>query len=303
MAPGAIALIGFGEAAAAFVAGWREDFPALSPRAFDIKTDSATQRDSKLADYARAGVAGAMTAAEALSGATIVFSLVTADQAGSAARAAAAALRAGALFFDGNSCSPGTKAQSAAVIEAAGGRYVDVAIMAPVHPKGSKTPLLFAGPHADAALSALSALRMQAEPVTGGVGAASSIKMIRSVMIKGLEALVAECMLAGRRAGVADTVLETLDQTFPGFGWKQRSAYMLERAMTHGVRRAAEMREVAATIEELGLPPSMATSTVAWQQAIGDLRLDARSVGESLEARADAILAALAATRGAGGAP
>ena len=90
----------------------------------------------------------------------------------------------------------------------AGGRYIDTAVMAPVHPKLHKTPLLLSGPDAEEALAVTRALDMAANAVPGGVGAASSNKMIRSVMMKGLEALVLECVLAGRKAGVDEAVLE-----------------------------------------------------------------------------------------------
>lgn len=302
-APGELAMIGFGEAGAAFLKGWRSDFQGFAPRVYDIKTDASDPavREAKLADCDGAGARACDGVAAALEGARLVFSLVTADQAVVAAAAAAPALAPGALFLDCNSCSPGAKRRSAEAVEAAGGHYVDVAVMAPVHPRLSRTPLLVSGPHAASALAALGRLAMVAQAVEGGVGAASSIKMIRSVMIKGLEALVAECVLAGRRAGVDAAVLASLDETFPGFGWPARASYMLERVMTHGVRRAAEMREVAATVDELGLPAAMATATVAWQQAIGDLSLDAVAAGQGHDARADAILAALglvAADRG-----
>lgn len=293
--PGSIAFIGFGEAASAFLAGWRADFPGLQARAFDIKTDATdpATRDAKRADFRRAGVAGTDSCNDALAGATMVFSLVTADQAEAAAAAAAGAIGPGALFLDGNSCSPGAKRRSAALIERAGARYADVAIMAPVHPRLSKTPLLVAGGAAAAAKGALDRLGMDAAIAGSDVGSASSIKMIRSIMVKGLEALVAECVLAGRLAGVEDKVLASLDDSYPGFGWEPRAAYMLERMMTHGVRRAAEMREVAATIAELGLPPDLAGATVHWQQRLGDLRLDAKAAGDSAASRADAILRAL----------
>lgn len=295
-APGALAFIGYGEAASAFLAGWRKDFPAVAVRAHDIKTDAADPavRARKAADYAAGGVDGRATLAEALAGARAIFSLVTADQAEVAADAAARCIGAAAFYLDCNSCSPQAKRRSAEKITAAGGRYVDVAVMAPVHPKLSKTPVLLSGPEAEAAKSLFDALTMNADLAGQAIGEASAIKMIRSVMIKGLEALAAECVLAGRRAGVEDRVLASLDETFPGFGWQARASYMLERVMTHGVRRAAEMREVAATVTELGLDPAMATATVRWQQAIGDLRLDADAAGATAAARADAILAALA---------
>ncbi len=292
-----VAFIGFGEAASAFHSGWRGAGLADTVAAFDVKTGSADAvvRARKWADYVAAGVTGAERAEDALAGAALVFSLVTADQAQAAARNAAAHLAPGALFFDGNSCAPGTKRESAQAVEAAGGRYVDLAVMAPVHSKLHKTPLLVAGPHAAEALATLSALEMSAREAPGPVGTASSIKMIRSVMMKGLEALFLECVLAGRKAGVDEVVLDSLNVTYPGFGFKERAAYMQERVMTHGVRRAAEMREVARTVDELGLAGGMARAAVDWQQRVGDLKLDARAIGESdYRALADAILTRLA---------
>ncbi len=287
-----IAFIGFGEAAAAFVAGWGSE-RARRVRAYDIKSDhpAALVREGKLADYRQAGVTGCDDVGAALDGAALVFSTVTADQALAAAQSAVGRIAPEALYLDCNSCAPGTKRQAAALINAAGGRYVDVAVMAPVHPALHRTPLLIAGAAAADALAALDSLEMNAKPVAGEVGAASSIKMIRSVMIKGLEALVAECVLAGRRAGVDATVLETLEASFPGFDWGKRAAYMLERVMTHGVRRAAEMREVALTVEQLGLEADMASATVQWQQRIGDLRLAA--AGDDYRQLADHINTAL----------
>jgi hypothetical protein len=91
-------------------------------------------------------------------------------------------------------------------------------------------------------------------------------------------------------------VLDSLDDTYPGFDWRKRSAYMLERVMTHGVRRAAEMREVALTVDLLGLDGGMSRAAVDWQQAIGELGLSA-SAPEAADFRllADRILDRLAA--------
>lgn len=291
-----IALLGFGEAARAFLAGWRrEPGFAADVVAFDVKTLDPATRAAKLADYAADGVTGVETTADLVVGADLVFSLVTADRAREAALSVAAGLAPGALVFDGNSCAPQTKVGSAEAIDAAGGRYVDMAVMAPVHPRLHRTPLLICGPHAAPAAEALNALSMSVEIRPGPVGSASAIKMVRSVMMKGLEALVCECVLAGRLAGVDDIVLSSLDDTYPGFDWKKRAAYMLERVMTHGPRRAAEMVEVAKTVDLLGLDGAMSRATVAWQARVGGLRLDARA-GDLDDHRslADMILARLA---------
>ena len=297
IATGAIAFIGFGEAARAFLDGWRK-VPGFAARvsAYDIKTDSpdSNVRAGKRADYVAANVFGASTAPEAVAGADAIFSVVTADQAHEAAVAALPGVEKGAFFFDCDSCAPQTKERTAKEVDAAGGRYVDVAVMAPVHPRLHRTPLLISGPHAKDAAPVLAALEMAAEIHEGPVGSSSAIKMIRSIMMKGLEALVCECVLAGRKAGVIETVLDSLDDTYPGFDWRRRSAYMLERVMTHGVRRAAEMREVALTVDLLGLGGAMSRASVGWQQAVGDLGLCSTPEEDAdYRALADRILARL----------
>ncbi len=282
-----VAFIGFGEAAGAFVKGWGS-VDSRRVTAYDIKTGSEDSNEQKLEDYKAAKVSGHKLLEGALAGADIIFSLVTADQAGVAAEAAAGCLTKGQVYFDCNSCSPDTKKNSAQHIEKAGGLYVDVAVMAPVYPLLHQAPLLISGPHAEGVLSIFSELKMNASVVSGGVGASSSIKMIRSIMIKGLEALSAECFLAARKAGVDQAVMASLDKSFPEFNWPEKSAYMLERMMVHGVRRAAEMREVALTLEQLGLSNAMASATVQWQQSIGELGVQPQS--NEFGASADTIL-------------
>ena len=295
--PQKIAFLGFGEAAQAFLKGWRSvDVFDAEVAAYDIKTDAADPavRAAKRADYAHWRVEGARSAPEAMKGASLVFSVVTADQAHQAALAALPGLERGALFFDCDSCAPQTKQKSALEVEAVGARYVDVAVMAPVHPRLHRTPLLIGGPHATAGAETLRALDMKLEIHDGPVGAASAVKMVRSIMVKGIEALVCECVLTGERAGVTEAVLASLEDTFPGFNWPARSAYMLERVITHGVRRAAEMREVALTVDAYGLDGGMSQACVDWQQRIGDLKLNAKAIGEQdYRALASAILARL----------
>lgn len=283
-----IAWLGFGEAAQAFLTGLRGETP-VEARAFDLKTLGSDAR-AKRADYDALDVAEAASA-PALAGAPIIFSLVTADQAGAAAQALARADLQGALVLDGNSCAPQTKQASAALIEAANGRYVDMAVMQPVHPARHRVDCQLSGPHAGAALETLGALGMNVTEAAGPVGTASMRKMVRSVMIKGIEALTLECMLAARRAGVEDNVLDSLGVTYPGIDWPAKTAYNIERTTTHGIRRAAEMREVARTVEGLDLPPHMSRAIADWQQAVGDLHLPPGP--DDTAARADAILAAL----------
>lgn len=270
-----IAFIGFGEAAMAFAEQWGDEGGGPAGiAAFDIKTDTA-DAEAKRADYRRHRVDGADDLAGALDGADLIMSLVTADQAVAAARAAAAALLApGALYCDFNSIAPHSKRAAADAIGQAGGRYVDVAVMAPVRPARLAVPLLASGPHADEAARALAALGFSPRAIGGAVGDAATVKMLRSVMVKGMEALSAECFVAAEAAGVAGEVARSLADGRPGADWRERADYNLERMMVHGTRRAAEMDEVAATLEALGADPVMARATAAAQRRIGELGLD-----------------------------
>jgi 3-hydroxyisobutyrate dehydrogenase-like beta-hydroxyacid dehydrogenase len=283
-----IALLGFGEAAESFAGGWTRERRRVAT--YDLKLDDPAlaallRRRAETVDVVP------LTRDQALRGAAVVLSLVTADRVREAAAQAAPHLSPGALYIDGNSCSPGTKADAAAAVRAAGARYVDMAIMAPVRPRRHLTPVLLSGPDAAEALGALEALGMQPRLAGPLVGQASAVKMVRSVMIKGLEALVAECFLTARRAGVDEAVLASLEASDPDIRWRERGAYALDRMMVHGTRRAAEMREVATTVEDAGLPARLARATVEWQAAIGALSLDPGDA--KLEERLDRILSAL----------
>lgn len=255
----ALAFIGFGEAGAAFASGI-----GIAAIAYD--------RADKAEACLRHGVAVAASNAAAVRGATLILSVVTADQAFAAARDTATGIMRDVLYLDCNSVAPDTKRAARDAIEAAGGRYVDVAVMAPVHPAGRDVPLLVSGPHAEAGAAALVAAGFgKVRVVPGDVGRASSIKMIRSVMVKGLEALTAECVIAADRAGVLDEVIASLDASPPPPDWHDRADYNLERMMAHGLRRAAEMEEVVKTLDALGTGSAMTRGTVVRQRAIGAL--------------------------------
>ncbi len=217
------------------------------------------------AAYVQQGITGCDSAAQALAGAQIVLSLVTADQATPAAEEAARHIAQGALFCDLNSVSPGRKRRNAAAIEAAGGRYADVAVMAPVQPAALDVPLLISGPDAALAADMLRSIGFTRIQICGAaIGAASATKMVRSVMVKGIEALTAEMILTADAAGVTQGVLASL-----GGDWAAKADYNLDRMLAHGTRRAAEMEEVAQTLIELGIDPLMTQGTVVRQRAMG----------------------------------
>ena len=262
-----IAFVGMGEAGSAIVRGWGPA-RAGNVRAYDVKSDDPATAAEIAQRCAALGIRNCLTLAEAVEGADLVFCTVTADRAVTAARAAAPEIGQGTVWLDLNSCAPSSKGVSADVIEGAGGRYVDVAVMAPVHPKLNMVPCLISGPHAAEMAPVLEALPMTVRVIAGPVGASSSIKMIRSVMVKGLEALTAECVLAAVAAGVEDEVLGSLAKSHPGTEWPRQAAYNFERSIVHGERRASEMEEVAKTLEDLGLYADMTAGTIRWQRRL-----------------------------------
>lgn len=275
-----VGFIGFGEAAQAFVG------VSANLTGYDRKTGDAVHRVSKLAEFAAHGVEAADSAEAVLGAARIVFSLVTADQT-LAASHAATGLIPGTFWFDGNSVAPDTKRTAAAAIEARGGRYVDVAIMAPVLPLKLGVPLLVSGPHARDGAAALRKLGFsRVDRLEGGVGSASTVKMIRSVMIKGLEALSAECLLAAESAGVRNAVIASLDASWPSAAWARRLDYNLDRMLAHGLRRSAEMEEVVKTLDALGAGSAMSRGTVELQHMLGALCI---APPAGLDAKLDAL--------------
>jgi 3-hydroxyisobutyrate dehydrogenase-like beta-hydroxyacid dehydrogenase len=263
-----LALIGFGEAGSTFAgaAGWGADVRGFDMEPVDFGTVTACR-----------------THQEAVCAADIVLSMVTADQSLAVAKETAQHIRSNTLFLDMNSVAPGTKRDAADAITAAGGRYVDVAIMAPVNPQKLSVPLLVSGPYAEEGAAVLRDLGFANIRIVGDdVGRASTIKMLRSVMYKGVEALTAECLMACEKAGVTEEVLGSF-----GNDWSSGADYRLDRMLVHGERRSAEMAESAKTLSELGIEPLMTRGTVERQHQIGALNI--KSPPDGLDAKLERL--------------
>jgi len=264
----ALCFIGFGEAGQAIAEGLRET-GVESMTAWDILFPQAAGEKLKQAAVA-AGVRRASSAADAVAGADIVIAAVTAASSVEAAQSVKPYLLAAPYFLDVNSVSPGRK-QEAEKLLGETARYVDVAVIAPIHPARHQTPMLLGGPHARAVAPMLTSLGMKVSVAGDETGAAAAIKMVRSVMIKGIEALTLECFLAAARAGVIDEVATSMKNNYPGLDWSKIVPYNLERMASHGERRAAEMEEVAETLRELGVEPLMTQATVRRQREMGQI--------------------------------
>ncbi len=264
-----LCFIGFGEAGQAIASGLR-DTGLETIAAWDILFPAAAGMPLKQAGE-RIGARLAASAEDAVRGSDIIISAVTAASSLEAARSVEPHLSGNPYFLDINSVSPGRKQETEKLLGSKA-RYVDVAILAPIHPARHQTPLLLAGRHAQTVMPLLiDELEMCGAIAGDEVGAAAALKMIRSVMIKGIEALTLECFVAAKRAGIVDEVAASLHNNYPTLDWTKVIEYNLERMASHGIRRADEMDQVAETLRELGLDPLMATATSIRQREMGEI--------------------------------
>jgi 3-hydroxyisobutyrate dehydrogenase len=294
--PSSLAIIGFGEVGQIFA----RDLKAKGVgtiRVFDIAFPDPASRAAR--GLAGADVEAAESAAAAVAGQPVVICAVTAGSARDAAASAAPHLAPGAFYLDVNSVSPGAKEEIGTLVEGGGGRFVEAAVMTSVPPKGLASPMLLGGRHASAFIEAMAGLGMDLTPFSEKIGGASSVKMSRSVMIKGMEALCVECLLTARQYGVEREVLASLTDTLVT-DWRKTTRYMIGRALKHGRRRAEEVREVARTVEEAGLEPFMSRAIALRQDRAADQGLavgDQVIADAELEDLLDRVLAAAGAVR------
>jgi 3-hydroxyisobutyrate dehydrogenase-like beta-hydroxyacid dehydrogenase len=266
-----IGFVGFGEAAFHITRGLREagagDFIA-----FDIHTHTPGRGEKIRRRAEETETRLVESNAELAAAANWIWSAVTSDQAAIAAAQTAPHLTAGHLYADLNSVSPALKQAIAVSIGAAGARFVEVAMMQPVPPYGHRVPILAGGIGATEFSGRMTPYGMRIEVMGEQVGRAAATKMFRSIMIKGLEALITECVLASGRYGAEQGVLASLAESYPGIDWPALADYMIGRVVEHGERRAREMEEVAETLESIGIEPIMALAIARrqeWSAKIG----------------------------------
>jgi 3-hydroxyisobutyrate dehydrogenase-like beta-hydroxyacid dehydrogenase len=252
-----VAFIGFGELGQRFARdlGVRPD---VAVSAYDVLFDDAATGPSRRASAANLKAAAKDSHAAVCAGAAIIISAVTADQVEAVAAVAAKSLKPGQIFLDVNSASPATKQRAASLIEASGADYVEGAVMAAVAGPGIRVEILSGGPKAAQAAEVLNAIGMNVTAVAIEHGKASAIKLCRSIMIKGLEALIVDSARASKHWDVEAEVYASLTRTFPSIDWPKLADDMAERVATHGRRRSAEMAEAADMLAEIDIDPSLA---------------------------------------------
>jgi 3-hydroxyisobutyrate dehydrogenase-like beta-hydroxyacid dehydrogenase len=268
-----IGFVGFGEAGSTIARGL---YGAGLDRihAFDINTHTP-EFGPRIQQRAReSGTTLVESSADLAQGSDILFSTVTSSAALEAARQTAPFLEARHLYADLNSVSPALKQDISKVIDATGARFVEAAVMAPVAPYAHRVPMLLGGRPAQAFADLMTPFGMRLEVLgTATIGSAAAVKMCRSVVVKGLEALMCECVLAASQFDADEHVFASLNESFPGIDWKKLADYMVGRVVVHGERRAREMEEVAETLRAIGVEPIMAEAAARRQDWSAELDL------------------------------
>ncbi len=254
-----IAFIGYGEVGQLFSRQLAAK-PGVRVSVYDILYDDPNRGPALKQRALEDLVHAAGSVAEACAMAEIVISAVTADSAVTAAREAAPHLKSRHTFIDLNSVSPATKRNVADQVRPGGAKFVEFAVMAPVSGIGIEVPILSGGATAETISARLNGLGMRITPVSSEIGTASATKLCRSIVIKGMEALMVDFTLASEKAGVMPAVLASLKASYPGMDWENVAKLMMSRVKQHGVRRAAEMREASRMITDLGLDGSLAAA-------------------------------------------
>jgi len=223
------------------------------------------------ADPARSvrGVERASGTADAVAGAALILSLVTAASAREVSAAAAGAVAPGAVYADLNTGTAALKQELAALIEAAGGLFADVAVMAPVSGRGLRVPLLASGSGAEPLAELLRPLGAKIELLPEGPGAAASRKLLRSVFMKGLAAALLEGEAAARAAGCEEWFRADAAATLA-----EADAALVDRLLdgsrAHAGRRIHELEAAAELLRELAVPPHVTEASEAVLRELAD---------------------------------
>ncbi len=231
--------------------------------------------------------------AEAFAGRDIIYAAVTPGAALDVAKAAAKALVPKQIYIDNASVSPARKIEMANIINATGARFVEAAQFGNADKFGLSAPIHLCGEAAPDVISALAPFGMNLTDLGPEYGRAAASKMFRSILGKGLEALMQECVRGADHYGAADDVLEFFGEGFyKGIDWKMLANHFVVRTAVHGIRRAEELDEVAAMMRDLGEEPYMTEAAAKRLRSLASPEMKAR-FAENQEAGFHEVLDAL----------
>lgn len=276
--PACVALLGFGEAGTALATGYlAQAWPWPTPRFVVIDTayGAGPRGEAMVSLASAAGIEAGREYGESLRAADLVISVVTGEDAVAAARMARPWLRQGCLYADFNSITGDQTRAVAAELLPAGIDFVDVAVMGSFMASGSRVPLLLSGPRADDMRAFAMAAGSPTRVLSERIGDASAVKILRTILMKGLEALSVECLVAARRQGLVDEVLANVGDV-DTIGFAQWLRVLTVTHLTHAKRRMEEVDKAIGNLADTGMPALMTEATRRSHQRTVAAGLDPR---------------------------
>ncbi|HWP50730.1 MAG TPA: DUF1932 domain-containing protein [Clostridia bacterium] len=265
-----LGFIGFGEAAFCICSGLAAvSAPVIY--AYDVMANSEAAGELIHSRAKQTNVTLIETLEQLIDKSNVILCATSAKYALSIAKEAAVFLKPGKIYSDMNSASPMVKHEIAQAVDATGARFADSAVMEIVPPHKHRVPIAVSGSGAKAFASLLNPLQMNITYINDQAGSASSMKMFRSIFMKGMTALLTETLLASHQAGVCDEVMDSITKTLTEKTPEQLTNLLINRTAVAAQRRVSEMQDVKATLEALELPAFATVGTIKRLQWFCDL--------------------------------
>jgi 3-hydroxyisobutyrate dehydrogenase-like beta-hydroxyacid dehydrogenase len=271
--------IGFGEAAFHIASGLRED-GLQEIFAYDAMGEDPVMGPKIQQRLQTAGVRGAASLQELIRSSRFILCATSAKVALGIAEEAASHLTADHVYVDLNSGSPKLKQQISRIVEEAGARFVDGAVMESVPPYRHKVPILASGTGAADFRAAFESYGMNITVIEGQAGSSSAVKMVRSIFMKGFSALLLETLAAAYRSGIEKEIMASIGRSLTSRPFEEFANLLLTRTAIHAERRVTEMSEVLETLADLELDDTMSKATRSKLQSLVDLDLRGKFHGE-----------------------
>lgn len=267
-----IAFIGFGELGAALASrlGGTDGHEMRAwTRGWPDRADASALPTERMRE---AGVKRCATLEDALQGAEAVLSVVPGTSSLALAKRAAELLDEDALYVDLSAASVSDKEAGAEAVGEAGGRYVDGAVLGTVALPGAGLPIAASGPGAHEWRDLARCEGLSVDVLEGPAGRATQLKLLRSVYMKGRDALVVETLLAARRCGLEKQVVASIEGPGERVPFAELADRVLRSLAIHAARRADELDgsgEVLRTARVDPLLASAAADVLRWVAGSG----------------------------------
>lgn len=286
-----VAFLGFGELGSTLARALKER-GGLRVRAWSRVPPDEPAAEALDARLRGSGAERAGSIEEAVTGAGAVLAVVPGAAAEELAHRCVPHLDRECVYADLSAATPAVKVAAAELVAARCALYADVAVLGTVAASGAAVPLLASGPGVEAFRALVEPAGLRVTALEAAAGDATLVKLLRSVYMKGRDALVLEMMVAARHHGLERVVAESIAGPGEEVPFPALAERILSALAVHAERRAHELRSAGAVVRESGVEPLVTEAGAERLARLAALGLRGRFGGER-PAAADEVLAAL----------